>query len=147
MSSIAVELRQAFLAAEVRPTVQRYAVLQYLARNRVHATAEEIFRAVNRQDPRTSRATVYNSLKSLSRAGLVREVVSDGKAARFDATLHPHHHFACERCGKLEDIAWFELPAAGIQPLGTRQVRTFEVVLRGVCEKCGEARPLTGETI
>jgi Fe2+ or Zn2+ uptake regulation protein len=139
------ELRQAFLAADVRPTVQRYAVLHYLARNRVHATAEEIFREVNRRDPRASRATVYNSLKSLARAGLVREVVSDGKAARFDASLHPHHHFVCERCGEVEDVAWFELPA-GKAPLGARQVRSFEVVFRGVCEKCAAAQSLTGET-
>jgi Fe2+ or Zn2+ uptake regulation protein len=140
------ELRQALLAAEVRPTVQRYAVLDYLARRRVHATAEEIFRAVNRQDPRASRATVYNSLKSLTRAGLLREVVSAGKAARFDASLDPHHHFVCERCGEVEDIAWFELPAAAKPPLGARQVRSFEVVLRGICEKCGGSRALTGET-
>jgi Fe2+ or Zn2+ uptake regulation protein len=139
------ELRQAFLAADVRPTVQRYAVLYYLARNRVHATAEEIFREVNRRDPRASRATVYNSLKSLARAGLVREVVSDGKAARFDASLHPHHHFVCERCGEVEDVAWFELPA-GKPSLGARQVRSFEVVFRGVCEKCAAAQSLIGET-
>ena len=143
---MSVELRQAFRAVAVRPTVQRYAVLQHLARHGVHATAEEIFRAVNRQDPRASRATVYNSLKSLTRAGLVREVISDGKAARFDASLHPHHHFVCDRCGEVEDIAWFELPAAGKPPLGTRQVRSFEVVFRGVCEKCDGAQPLTGET-
>lgn len=146
MSSLTGELREAFRTADVRPTVQRYAVLHYLARNGVHATAEEIFRAVNRQDPRTSRATVYNSLKSLTRAGLVREVISEGKAARFDASLHPHHHFVCERCGEVEDIAWFALPAAGKEPLGARQVRSFEVVFRGVCEKCGSSQPLTGET-
>ena len=77
-----IDLRQALNTAGVRPTVQRYAVLQYLARDGVHATAEEIFRAVNRQDPRASRATVYNSLKSLSRAGLVREVTSAGNPQR-----------------------------------------------------------------
>jgi Fe2+ or Zn2+ uptake regulation protein len=146
MSSVDGELRQALVAADVRPTVQRYAVLHYLTRNRVHATAEEIFREVNRRDPRASRATVYNSLKSLARAGLVREVVSDGKAARFDSSLHPHHHFVCERCGEVEDVAWFELPA-GKPLLGARRVRSFEVVFRGVCEKCAAAQTLTGETV
>jgi Fe2+ or Zn2+ uptake regulation protein len=144
MSSVNGDLRQAFLDADVRPTVQRYAVLQYLVWNRVHATAEEIFEALNREDPRASRATVYNSLKSLARAGLVREVVSEGKAARFDASLDPHHHFVCEQCGEVEDMPWFDLPAAGKLPLGARQVRSFEVVLRGVCEKCGALPALTG---
>ena len=75
---------------------QRYAVLEYLAMGSVHATAEEIFRAINRRDPRASRAAVYNSLKSLERAGLVREVLSEGTAARYDASLYRHHH-SCMR--------------------------------------------------
>jgi len=139
------ELQRAFHAADVRPTVQRYAVLEHLARHGVHATAEEIFRAVNEQNPRASRATVYNSLKSLTRAGLVREVISEGKAARYDAALHPHHHFVCDRCGGVEDIGWFDLPLAVRQSLGARQPRSFEVVFRGLCEKCRGSQPLTGE--
>jgi len=136
------DLRQAFHRAEIRPTMQRYAVLEHLARHGVHATAEEIFRALNSQD---SRATVYNSLKSLTRAGLVREVISDGKAARFDASLYPHHHFVCDRCGEVEDLNWFELPAAGKAVLGARQPRSFEVVFRGICEKCRDSQLVTGE--
>jgi len=93
---LSLELETAFRAADPRPTAQRYAVLEFLVRHPVHATAEDIFRAVNRSDPRASRATVYNSLRSLARSGLVREVFLEGKSARFDASLHRHHHFLCE---------------------------------------------------
>ena len=110
MSNLSTELEQAFRAAALRPTAQRFAVLEFLAKTPIHATAEEIFAAVNRHDPRASRATVYNNLRSLAKAGLVREVHSDGKAARFDANLHRHHHFVCEQCGEIEDIPWFDLP-------------------------------------
>lgn len=140
MSNLNHILAEAFRTAALRPTVQRHAVLEFLAQHRVHATAEEIFRAVNRKDPRASRATVYNNLKSLTGAGLVREVVSEGKAARFDANLHRHHHFVCERCGGVEDIEWFDLPSAvPSETLGGRQVRSFDLVLRGVCESCGSS--------
>jgi Fe2+ or Zn2+ uptake regulation protein len=136
-SNLAAEIAGAFHAAGVRPTTQRHAILGYLAQTEVHATAEEIFRAVNRRDPRASRATVYNSLRSLAKAGLVREVASDGKAARFDANLHPHHHFVCEHCGAVEDIPWFDLPpAAGRAALGQRAVRDYEIVFRGACADC-----------
>jgi len=54
----------------LRPTAQRYAVFEFLARRNVHATAEEIFHGVNRSDPRASRATVYNDLHSLANAGV-----------------------------------------------------------------------------
>jgi Fe2+ or Zn2+ uptake regulation protein len=130
---------QAFGAAGIRPTAQRYAVLGYLAQSEVHATAEEIFEAVNRRDPRASRATVYNSLHALAKAGLVHEVVSGGGATRFDANLHPHHHFICESCGAVEDIPWFDVPqAVGRGALGKRSVREYQIVFRGVCLRCRE---------
>jgi Fe2+ or Zn2+ uptake regulation protein len=77
VSKLSAQLEQAFQAAALRPTAQRYAVLEFLAQHSVHSTAEEIFAAVNRNDPRASRATVYNNLRSLSKAGLVREVMSE----------------------------------------------------------------------
>jgi Fur family transcriptional regulator, peroxide stress response regulator len=142
VSKLSLELDAAFRTAALRPTAQRFAVLEFLMRHPVHATAEEIFRGVNRSDPRASRATVYNSLRSLAQAGMVREVVSDGNAARFDASLHRHHHFICERCGAVEDIPWFDLPpktAAG--KLAGRTVRNYEILFRGLCKSCGTGNP------
>ena len=104
---IAALLRQ----SELRCTPQRYFILKYLLENQVPATADEIYQAVNRSDPHASRATVYNSLRALLQARLVQEVPLEGKAARFDANVERHHHFVCDRCGRLEDIAWFDFPA------------------------------------
>jgi Fe2+ or Zn2+ uptake regulation protein len=137
MSKLNGELEQAFQAAALRPTAQRFAVLEFLAKTPIHASAEEIFAAVNRHDPRASRATVYNNLRSLAKAGLVREVHFDGKAARFDANLHRHHHFICEQCGEVEDIPWFDLPSsAGKAILSGRAIRNYEIVFRGACARC-----------
>jgi Fur family peroxide stress response transcriptional regulator len=142
---LSAELDHAFQSAALRPTAQRYAVLEYLAQHTVHSTADEIFHAVNRNDPRASRATVYNNLRSLAKAGLVREVMSEGKAARFDANLRPHHHFICERCGTVEDISWFDLPAAaGRAALGGREVSTYEIVFRGACVRCRTSQSARG---
>jgi Fur family peroxide stress response transcriptional regulator len=137
VSKLSLELETALRTAALRPTAQRCAVLEFLVRHPVHATAGDIFHAVNRSDPRASRATVYNSLRSLARAGLVREVFSDGKAARFDARLRRHHHFLCEQCGAVEDIPWFDLPAdAGKAMLGGRAVHNYEILFRGTCRSC-----------
>ena len=75
-----------------------------------HPTAVEIFEAVNRVDPRSSRATTYNNLRDLVQAGLVREVAVEGRAARFDAKGIRHHHFICDRCGEVEDLEWYDVP-------------------------------------
>ena len=103
----------------------------------VHATPDEIYQAIDRADPRASRATVYNNLHALVRAGLIREVAVDGKGVRFDARLDRHHHFVCEGCGRVEDIAWFDLPPRGRRsPLGKRIVGSYQVVFRGICQDC-----------
>jgi len=56
----------------LRSTPQRYAVMAFLTKQKGHPTAAEIFKAVNRLDPRSSRATIYNNLRDLVQAGLVR---------------------------------------------------------------------------
>src|ERR1044072_5095807 len=99
----------------LRCTPQRYAVMAFLTQHTSHPTAAEIFEAVNRADPRCSRATTYNNLRDLVQAGLVREVAVEGRAARFDAQGVRHHHFICDRCGNIEDVDWYDVPrpAAG----------------------------------
>jgi Fur family peroxide stress response transcriptional regulator len=137
---LSAQLEDAFRVAALRPTAQRFAVLQFLARTPVHATADEIYRAVNRAGPRASRATVYNSLRSLAEAGLVREMAAEGRAAQFDANLHRHHHFVCDRCRAVDDILWFDLPGASIkEALKKHEVRNYEVVFHGLCEECRQA--------
>jgi Fur family transcriptional regulator, peroxide stress response regulator len=137
VSNISAEIAGAFRAATLRPTAQRYAVLDFLVRHPFHATAEEILEAINRDDPRSSRATVYNSLNALVQAGLVREMAGDGKSTRFDAHLRRHHHFRCERCGAVEDVPWFEVPVpASGRALGKHRITGCEVVFRGLCERC-----------
>lgn len=122
-----------FAEAGLRSTPQRYAVMEFLMRSPVHATAEEVYAAVNRLDPRASRATIYNNLRSLVDARLVREVIADSRAARFEAAVEKHHHFICDKCGAVEDIGWFDVPR---RSLGARTVRDCELILRGLCEAC-----------
>jgi Fur family transcriptional regulator, peroxide stress response regulator len=105
-----------------------------------HPTAAEIFVAVNRVDPRSSRATTYNNLRDLVQAGLVREVAAEGRAARFDAKGSRHHHFICDRCGNVEDVAWYEVHRPASQFLGKRIVRECELIFRGLCVTCARRR-------
>lgn len=124
----------------LRCTPQRYAVMAFLMEHSGHPTAAEIFDAVNRTDPRCSRATTYNNLRDLVQAGLVREVAVEGRAARFDAKRVRHHHFICDRCGKVEDIEWYDVPKPAPASLGKRILRQSEMIFRGLCLKCAPRR-------
>src|ERR1700674_5662038 len=102
----------------LRCTPQRYAVMAFLMEQNRHPTAAEIFEAVNRVDPRSSRATTYKNLRDLVEAGLVREVAVEGRAARFDAKGMRHHHFICDRCGNVEDIQFYDEPSIASASIG-----------------------------
>src|SRR5213083_132386 len=110
-------IKRSLESSGLRCTPQRYAVMAFLMEHNRHPTAAEIFEGVNRLDPRSSRATTYNNLRDLVQAGLVREVAVEGRAARFDAKGIRHHHFICDRCGKVEDIERFECPGLPHPPL------------------------------
>jgi Fe2+ or Zn2+ uptake regulation protein len=133
-------IRQSLDATGLRCTPQRYAVMAFLMEQKQHPTAVEIFEAVNRADPRSSKATIYNNLRDLVQAGLVREVAVEGRAARFDAKGMPHHHFICDRCGNVEDIEWYDVPRPSPTALGKRLLRECELILRGLCKQCSARR-------
>jgi len=122
----------------LRCTPQRHAVMAFLMDYKGHPTAAEIFEAVNRLDPRSSRATTYNNLRDLVKAGLVREVAVEGRAGRFDATGMRHHHFVCDRCGNVEDVDWYDVPRPTSRSLGKRIVRECQLIFRGLCAKCAQ---------
>jgi len=133
-------IKRSLESSGLRCTPQRYAVMAFLMECNRHPTAAEIYEAVNRMDPRSSRATTYNNLRDLVKAGLVREVAVEGRAARFDAKGMPHHHFICDRCGDVDDIEWYGVPRPASRSLGKRVLRECEVIFRGLCAKCAPRR-------
>jgi Fur family peroxide stress response transcriptional regulator len=135
-------IKQSLEDSGLRCTPQRYAVMAFLTEHTSHPTATEIFEAVNRMDPRCSRATTYNNLRDLVQAGLVREVAVEGRAARYDAKGIQHHHFICDRCGVVEDMNWYEVPSPAPGVLGKRVLRECELIFRGLCEKCAPRRSI-----
>ena len=137
------EIKRSLETSGLRCTPQRFGVMAFLMEHAGHPTAAEIFEGVNRLDPRSSRATTYNNLRDLVQAGLVREVAVEGRAARFDARGLRHHHFICDRCGKVEDVEWFRVTRPASGSLGKRILRECELILRGLCAKCAPRRAST----
>jgi Fur family transcriptional regulator, peroxide stress response regulator len=133
-------IRRCLESSGLRCTPQRHCVMAFLMEHTGHPTAAEIFEAVNRVDPRSSRATTYNNLRDLVQAGLVREVAVEGRAARFDAKTMRHHHFICDRCGNVEDVEWYDVPKPDSGSLGRRILRECELIARGLCSKCARAK-------
>jgi Fur family transcriptional regulator, peroxide stress response regulator len=121
----------------LRVTPQRFAVYANLLGRMDHPTADDILSDLNQDAPTSSQATVYSSLQALREVGLVREVLLEAGVCRYDANVQPHHHFRCQDCGNIEDVAWEqvqELPCNHLRA-GLR-VTGYEVTLHGLCDRC-----------
>src|SRR5687767_13212182 len=121
-------------------TPQRQAVLRVVAESAEHLTANEIFEAARRLLPSISFATVYNSLKYLKEAGLLREINFGKASSRYDRETSRHDHAICSRCGKLVDFDLEETPQ--LMRAAARRSRfkpeSIQLTLVGVCPGCQE---------
>ncbi|NOT61268.1 MAG: transcriptional repressor [Acidobacteria bacterium] len=124
----------------LKMTPQRRVIVEYLQTTKNHPTADEVMTAVNRKFPMTSRATVYNTLNWLKENGMVKEVF-EGGVVHFDPHTAAHHHFVCNKCGKVEDIDCSAINEIKLCSLPDHQkVETMEVTLRGLCAACQKKR-------
>ncbi|MDR1246543.1 MAG: transcriptional repressor [Clostridiales Family XIII bacterium] len=120
--------------AGLRPSSVRIYVLRYLEKHRNHPTADRIYKALRPELPSLSRASVYNSLSALERAGLVRPLTVNGDELRYDAAVEDHGHFCCDSCGALYD---FDIAHSdGTFELEGFLVKRKDVLVWGLCPSC-----------
>lgn len=120
-------------SAGLRPTRQRLALAQLLIGDgqHRHVTAESLYEATRGGAERVSLATVYNTLRVFSEAGLLREITVNGARSYFDTNVSNHPHFFWEDTEELmdapdEDLKIAQLPDA---PEGA-EISKVDVVIR-----------------
>jgi Fur family peroxide stress response transcriptional regulator len=96
------EIIRAFRIRGLKVTPQRVAIVKALLEIG-HPTAEEVYEAVKKEHPYISLATVYRTLKTLSRSGLVKELCLPNGATRYDSNIKPHVNIVCVGCGRIVD--------------------------------------------
>ncbi|MDX2097248.1 MAG: Fur family transcriptional regulator [Leptolyngbyaceae cyanobacterium bins.59] len=137
MNQQADTIVQTLKSKGLRVTPQRFAVYTHLLSRTDHPTAEQIQISLNQNSPVSSQATIYSALQALREAGLVREVLLEEGVSRYDAYVEPHHHFRCQGCGAIEDIAWNAFEGISLQQLRPGlQAHSYEVTVQGLCEQC-----------
>jgi Fur family peroxide stress response transcriptional regulator len=88
--------------AGLRVTPQRLAIARAVLR-REHPTAAEVFEGVRKQFPTMGLATVYATLNTMTRCGLLRPMAF-ADAVRFDTNVTPHANLICVNCGSITDF-------------------------------------------
>lgn len=121
---------------EIRPSYQRIAVMDYLLKNRNHATADAIFDNLSQSMPVLSRTTVYNTLRLLAEKGAIKALILEHDAVHFDASLHPHGHFICSKCKYIYDVDIPEDTWAEIERLAPEDTQEIQINYNGICRQC-----------
>jgi len=91
--------------AGLRPTRQRRALAALLVGdggNR-HVTAESLYESAQMSGEPVSLATVYNTLRAFTEAGLMAEITVDATRSYFDTCVEDHPHYYWENDGRLTD--------------------------------------------
>ena len=97
--------RDRLRSAGQRVTPQRLLVADALARAGRQLTAQELWLRVRRRSPRIGRATVFRTVEALVGAGVARRLELPNHASGYVACQpEHHHHLACSRCGRVEEI-------------------------------------------
>lgn len=121
-----------------RKTPERYAVLEAAYAYRGPFTVDDL-RAVVQEKFTISRATTYNNLELLTRAGLVVKLPLGGGTIEYEACREhrAHHHIVCSVCGSVSEFADDTIE----QALANKRFRNFKMTscvvnVYGICSKC-----------
>jgi len=88
----------------LRVTRPRVAVLAAV-HDHPHADTDSIIRAVREDLGEVSHQAVYDVLRALTSARLVRRIQPSGSTARYEARVGAnHHHVVCRPCGAIADV-------------------------------------------
>ena len=137
-----LDLPQVLRGAALRVTRPRLAVL-HAVHAHPHADTESIIRAARADLPGVSHQAVYDVLRALTEAGLVRRIQPAGSVARYEARVGDnHHHVVCRSCGAIADVdcAVGEAPCLDASDDSGFSIEEAEVVYWGICPDCSTAR-------
>ncbi|GAA0929356.1 Fur family transcriptional regulator [Kribbella koreensis] len=131
------EFEHRLRGAALRVTKPRVAVLAAVREN-PHADTDTIIQSV-RSELDVSHQAVYDVLRALTTAGLLRRIQPTGSVARYEGRVGDnHHHVVCRSCGAIEDVDC----AHGSAPCLTASddhgyvIDEAEVVYWGLCPNC-----------
>jgi Fur family ferric uptake transcriptional regulator len=130
--------------AALRVTRPRVAVLSAVHAH-PHADTDSIIGAVRRDLGGVSHQAVYDVLRALTAAGLLRRIEPAGFVARYESRVGDnHHHVVCRSCGVIADVdcAVGDTPCLTATDNRGFSIDQAEVTYWGLCPDCSTAQSL-----
>ena len=107
-----------------------------------HSDTDSIIGVVRQDLGDVSHQAVYDVLRALTAAGLVRRIQPSHSVARYEARIGDnHHHVVCRSCGAIADVDCAVGYAACLTPVDDAgyEIDEAEVIYWGLCPRCAPA--------
>jgi Fur family peroxide stress response transcriptional regulator len=123
---------------ELSVTPQRLAIYEAVMVDNSHPSPESVYQRIHLENPTISLATVYKTLETFERHGIISLVTTLHNTVRYDSLTHRHHHIVCTRCQKVMDLQDSELDAIKIpeQVSQNNKLVDFSVHFNVICGDC-----------
>jgi Fur family ferric uptake transcriptional regulator len=133
-----VETKELLRTASLRVTRPRVALLEAVYEH-PHADTDSLIEAVRARLPEVSHQAVYDSLRALTSAGVIRRIQPAGLVGRYEARIGDnHHHVVCRSCGEIADVdcSVGEAPCLTASHANGFTIDEAEVIYWGTCPAC-----------
>ena len=131
----------------LRVTAPRLAVFRAVADTPGHPDVDAIAARARQLIGTLSTQAVYDALRTLTAAGMLRRIEPAGSPARFETRVADnHHHIVCRVCGAARDVDCVVGRAPCLTPsdAGGYLVDEAEVTFWGLCPSCQAQQQLHG---
>ena len=122
-------------------TPQRLAIYKSLINDKSHPNPECVYNSIKSDFPTISLATVYKTLETFEKVGIISVVTPLHETVRYDAEMDHHHHVVCVRCKKVIDIIDPELDKIQIPQnvLNNNKLLDYSIHFNVICTDCRAA--------
>lgn len=133
------ELENILISNQVNPTAMRLLVLEYLLKQTVAISLNDLEIELDRAD----RITLYRTLKTFEANGIIHTIKDGTEVAKYalcadecSNELHAdmHVHFYCINCKELYCLPKVKIPE--IKLPGKFDLQEISLVARGICNTC-----------
>lgn len=125
--------------AGIRLTHHRLELFREMAAAKDHPSAEDIYERIRPKMPTISLDTVYRTLATFERHGIIVRMQALGERSRYDSNPSPHHHLVCTECKRIQDFKWSQfdqMRAPAVIEGEWGSVNSLHIELRGLCKDC-----------
>ncbi len=125
----------------LKVTPKRISIYNFLANTKSHPTAEEIYNELKEDYPNMSLATVYKTLDTFSKNGIIIEINTNLGFSRYDADTSLHAHLFCNECKTLVDGEMNMSSKELLKKINNSKgfkLENVKLLVHGTCEKCSQ---------